>query len=63
MASSNLPANVEARSNLAVAYAAAGEYERAVELVQTALGLAPLEPLATLLRDHLELYKERRTKR
>jgi len=57
------PANVEARSNLAVAYAAAGEYERAVELVQTALGLAPLEPLATLLRDHLELYKERRTKR
>jgi len=56
------PANVEARSNLAVAYAAAGEYERAVELVQTALGLAPLEPLATLLRDHLELYKERRTK-
>jgi Flp pilus assembly protein TadD len=56
------PANLEARSNLAVAYAAAGEFERAVELVQAALGLAPLEPLATLLREHLELYKQRRAK-
>jgi Flp pilus assembly protein TadD len=57
------PANVEARSNLAVAYAAAGEFERAVELVRTALRLAPPEPLATLLREHLELYGQRRTKR
>ena len=56
------PANVEARSNLAVAYAAAGEFERAVELVQAALRLAPLEPLATLLREHLELYQQRRAK-
>jgi Flp pilus assembly protein TadD len=57
------PANVEARSNLAVALANTGELERAVEIVRAALRLAPPEPLATLLREHLELYRQRSTNR
>jgi lipoprotein NlpI len=45
---------------VAVAYAAAGQFDRAVAISQEALDLNPPAPLAALIRQHQELYKQRR---
>src|SRR5438093_5669579 len=45
---------------LAAAYAAAGEFERAQDAASAALRLAPAEPLATEIRQRLDLYRQRR---
>jgi tetratricopeptide (TPR) repeat protein/mono/diheme cytochrome c family protein len=42
---------------VAAAYAAAGRFDRAIAISQEALELDPAAPLATLIRDHQELYR------
>jgi Flp pilus assembly protein TadD len=56
------PANAEAHYHLAAAWAAAGNFDRALEVVQNALKLTPPEPLASALRERLQLYGQRRAK-
>jgi hypothetical protein len=45
---------------LAVAHAAAGNFERAVGLEEEALALNPPPELAATIREHQTLFKERR---
>ena len=45
---------------LAVAYAAAGDFDRALTVVDEALGVNPPPPLAALLRQHQALFRARR---
>ncbi len=45
---------------LAAAYAAAGDFDRAQNAAAAALRLLPAEPLATEIRQRLELYRQRR---
>jgi len=45
---------------LAAAYAAAGEFDRAVTTAQAALDLKPPDTVAATMRARLELYKQRR---
>lgn len=45
---------------LAAAYAAAGEFDRAVTTAQAALDLKPPDPVAATMRTRQELYKQRR---
>jgi Flp pilus assembly protein TadD len=45
---------------LAAAYAASGDFERAVGAIQEALALTPPERVATGIRVRLELYRQRR---
>jgi len=45
---------------LAAAYAAAGEFDRAQAAAAAALRLLPAEPLATEIRQRLDLYRQRR---
>jgi hypothetical protein len=51
------PGNVEAHYNLAAAHAAAGEFDRAVEVLLAGLKLSPPAPLASAMRDSLEKYR------
>jgi tetratricopeptide (TPR) repeat protein len=45
---------------VAVAYAAGGQFDRAIAISQEALALNPPAPLAALIRSHQELYKQGR---
>jgi len=45
---------------LAVAYAAAGDFDRALAVVDEALGVNPPPPIAALLRQHQALFRARR---
>ncbi|MBI3402489.1 MAG: tetratricopeptide repeat protein [Acidobacteria bacterium] len=45
---------------LAAAYAAAGEFDRAVAAAQAALGLKPADPDAAAIRRRQELYRQRK---
>jgi hypothetical protein len=45
---------------LGAAYAAAGEFDQAQAAALAALRLQPPEPLATEIRKHLDLYRQRR---
>jgi tetratricopeptide (TPR) repeat protein/mono/diheme cytochrome c family protein len=45
---------------LAAAYAAAGEFDRALDAAAAALRLLPAEPLASEIRQRLDLYRQRR---
>lgn len=42
---------------LAATYAASGQFQRAIETIESALALAPREPLAGALRQRLALYR------
>src|SRR5207247_5795327 len=44
---------------LAAAYAASGEFDRAVATAQAALDLKPPEPIAAAIRDRQQLHKQR----
>jgi tetratricopeptide (TPR) repeat protein len=46
---------------LAVALAAAGDFERALSVIDEALGMNPPAAIAALLRQHAALFKQRRT--
>src|SRR5207244_12523740 len=44
---------------LAAAYAASGDFDRAVATAQAALDLKPPDPIAAAIRDRQQLYKQR----
>jgi Flp pilus assembly protein TadD len=46
-------------ANLAAAYAADGQFERAIEAIDTALGLHAAEPVASELRRQRNVYVQR----
>jgi tetratricopeptide (TPR) repeat protein len=52
------PKSAEALRNLAQAYAIAGDFDRAVGTIDTALRLSPPEPLASELARRRELYQQ-----
>jgi cytochrome c-type biogenesis protein CcmH/NrfG len=50
------PENLQGLNTLSSAYAASGQFDRAVETADAALRLAPTEPLASELRGRREAY-------
>jgi len=51
------PNYAEARGNLARAFAAGGRFTEAVREVEAAMKLSPAEPLASVLREQLRVYR------
>ena len=57
------PDSAAALGNLAAAYAAAQQFDRAVELTDAALRLKPQEPLASTLKQQRDRYRRRTSSR
>jgi Flp pilus assembly protein TadD len=51
------PTNLQALNTLSSAYAASGRFDRAVEIADAALRLAPSGPLAVEIRSRREAYR------
>ena len=51
------PANLQGLNTLSSAYAASGRFDRAVEIADAALRLAPPGPLAAEIRSRREAYR------
>ena len=57
------PANVEALNTLSTGYAQQGDFDRAIASVSRALALVPPGPMADVLRQRLEWFRQRRPPR
>jgi Flp pilus assembly protein TadD len=57
------PTSPSALGNLAAAYAATKQFDRAVEYAEAALRLRPAEPLATTLKEQRDRYRQRVVKK
>jgi tetratricopeptide (TPR) repeat protein len=53
------PANLQGLNTLSSAYAASGRFDRAVEIADAALRLAPPGPLAAEIRSRREAYRRK----